>query len=143
MPRRIPENVRVKISKLYDNGGGMSLSEISKQTGVSYSSVYGMTRLRQRTNSERGRYFKSRTEYDDWRARQRAEKNKEFSTLLKYRLNELGKNQSWLAEQLGVTRQAVSLYTQGKLISRGEKFNKLLKILNINGKRKSIENMIK
>ena len=51
MPKRIPEETRKEIGRLYDNGRGISPAEIARQTGVSYASVYGMTKARQRMNS--------------------------------------------------------------------------------------------
>jgi len=44
MPKRIPEETREEISRLYDNGRGLSPAEIARQIGVSYASVYGMRR---------------------------------------------------------------------------------------------------
>lgn len=132
MSKRIPDEIRQEISRLYNNGKGLSPTEIARQTGVSYFSVYGMTRARQRINPDTGNPFESLTQYhehlarqrinpdtgkkfkslserQDYLARQRINKNKELSDLISSRLKELGQNQSWLAEQLGVSRQAVSL----------------------------------
>ncbi len=51
------------------------------------------------------------------------------------KLEELGRNQSWLAEQLGVSGQTVSQYIQGKSIPSEKIRNKLSSVLKI-GKRK-------
>ncbi|MEK6922191.1 MAG: hypothetical protein AABX08_00135 [Nanoarchaeota archaeon] len=40
MPKRIPQEVRKEIRRLYDDGRGMSPMEIARLTGASYSSVY-------------------------------------------------------------------------------------------------------
>ena len=54
MTKRIPDESRKEIIRLYDNGSGLTPAEIARQTGVSYSSVYGLTRVRQRDNPETG-----------------------------------------------------------------------------------------
>ena len=48
MPKKIPPETKEEIIRLYDNGRGLNPLEIVRQTGVSYSSVYGLTRARQR-----------------------------------------------------------------------------------------------
>ena len=167
MPKRIPEEAREEISRLYDDGRGASPAEIARQVGVSYASVYGMTRARQRVNPETGEKYKSQTEYKDYQARQRVnpetgeqfksrteyEKNLarqrkerrgniELSDLIKTRLKELGKTQSWLAQQMGVSRQRVSHYANGVSIPQGEKLDKLLVALEIRDKPKSLDNLV-
>ena len=116
MRKRIPERAREEIIRLYDNGSGLSPAEIARQTGVSYSSVYGLTRIRQRVNPETGEPFESRNQYQEYTARQRVNRpeNQGLSDLIKKRLKELGRNQSWLSREIGVSRQAVSKYVQGK-----------------------------
>ena len=139
MRKRIPERAREEIIRLYDNGSGLSPAEIARQTGVSYSSVYGLTRIRQRVNPETGEPFESRNQYQEYTARQRVNpetgepfesrsqyqeytarqrvnrpENQGLSDLIKKRLKELGRNQSWLSREIGVSRQAVSKYVQGK-----------------------------
>src|SRR3989338_4000883 len=71
---------------------------------------------RQRTNPKTRKLFASRTEYNDYHERQRTSRpeNQELSDLIKKRLKELGRNQSWLAEEIEVTKQRVSQYEQGK-----------------------------
>ena len=54
MAKRIPEETRVEIIRLYDQGRGLSSAKIARQTKVSYSSVYGLTRARQKINPETG-----------------------------------------------------------------------------------------
>src|SRR3989344_2138776 len=157
MSRRITDEQGEEARRLYDTG--LKPSEIAMQTGISYSSVYGLTKVRQRVNPETGEKFKSYGDYQDYLARQRVNpeteekfksygdnqdylarqrvnQNKEQSDLIRGRLEEMGKNQSWLAEQLGVSKQAVSLYIQGKSKPRGERLDKLLRVLNINNREK-------
>src|SRR3989338_3692446 len=142
MSRRITDEQREEARRLYDTG--LKTSEIGMQTGISYSSVYGLTKGRQRGNPEKGEKFKSYVDNQDYLARQRVNQNKEQSDLIRGRLEEMGKNQSWLAEQLGVSKQAVSLYIQGKSKPRGERLDKLLRVLNINNreKPKSIDDLV-
>ena len=225
MPKRIPDEVRDEINRLYDAGRGMSPKEIARRIGVPYSSVYGMTRARQRTNPETGKPFESRGEYAAYQARQRTnpktgkpfeslgeyaayqarqrtnpetgkpfesrgeyeayqarqrtnpetgkpfesrgelqayqarqrtnpetgkpfeslgelqayqarqrskkERNRELSDFVKKRLKWMGLNQSWLAEEMDVSREAVRLYVTGKSIPRGENLRKLLLALDV------------
>ena len=167
MPKRIPQEIREEIQRLYDDGKGVSPAEITRQTGVSYASVYGMTKARQRINPETGEQFKSRGEYEehlarqrinpetgeqfkslserqDYLARQRKERrgNRELSDLIKTRLKELGKNQSWLAQQIGVSRKAVNFYAKGVSIPQGENLDKLLIALKIRDKPKSLDDLV-
>ena len=186
MPR-IPKETREEIIRLYNNGDGLPPAEIGRQTGIPYSSVYGLTIARQRinpetgekfeslkqyqeytamqnvnpdtgeffeslsqyqkyaarqrinpetgepfksrsqyleckakqtTNPETGEPFKSRSQYQEYLARQRAKrpKNKALSNLIKKRLNDLGKNQSWLAIKMETAIPTVSRYIRGRSI---------------------------
>ncbi|MEK6861039.1 MAG: hypothetical protein AABY07_03630, partial [Nanoarchaeota archaeon] len=70
MPR-ISKKVREEINRLYNNGEGLSLAEIARQTMVSYSSVYLMTSVRQRINPETGQGFASYAEYQEHLVKQK------------------------------------------------------------------------
>ena len=144
MPKRIPQETREEIQRLYDDGRGISSAKIARQTGVSYASVYGMTKVRQRINPETGEQFKSQTEYLEYLVRQRKERkrNRELSDLVKTRLRKLGKTQSWLAQQLGVSKQAVNSYANSVSISQGENLNKLFVALEISDKPKSLDDLV-
>ena len=156
MPRRIPDETRKEIIRLYDNGSGLSPAEIARQTDISYSSVYGLTRARQRVNPETGQPFESQSQYQEYTTRQRVNpetgqpfesqsqyqeyttrqrvnrpQNQGLSDLIKRRLKELGKNQSWLAEEIGVTRQAVSLYVKGRTTPTNDLLQKLYSSLDV------------
>ena len=65
--------------------------------------------------------------------RQRVNKpeNQELSNLIRRRLKEIGKNESWLAEEIGVTRQAVSLYVRGRSIPTDGLLQKLYSSLDV------------
>ncbi len=133
MPRRIPDEKREEIIRLYDNGGGMSPAEIARQTGVSYSSVYGLTKVRQRVNPETGEPFESKSQYQEYTARQRVNRpeNQGLSDLINRRLKELRRNQAWLAEEMGVTRQAVSLYVKGRSTPTNDLLQRLYSSLDV------------
>lgn len=116
------------------------MADIARQVGVSSSSVYGLTRAHQRGFASDYKYqeylaqqngFASRYEYVEHLSQQRSKRkrNRQLRGLVRKRLREIGKNQSWLAEELGVSRQAVSLYVQGKSIPRGKTLGRLLDII--------------
>ena len=179
MPKRISNETKEEIMKLYDNGSGLSPIEIARQTGVSYPSVYGLTRVRQRVNPETGQPFESQTQYRDYNTRQRVNpetgqpfesqtqyrdynarqrvnpetgqpfesrsqyqdyrerqkvnrpENQGLGGLIRRRLKNLGKNQSWLAEEIGVTRQSVSLYVKGRSVPKDDLLQKLYSSLDV------------
>ncbi|MDP3727934.1 MAG: helix-turn-helix transcriptional regulator, partial [bacterium] len=88
---------------------------------------------KQRTNPETGKKFASLTEYQNYHSKQRMKRpeNQELSDLVKRRLKELGKNQSWLAEELGISRQVISYYVKGKSIPKGDILEKLYSSLDV------------
>ena len=156
MAKRIPEETIGKIIRLYDNGNGLSLIEISRQTKVSYLSVYGLTRVRQRVNPETGEPFESLSQYQEHIARQRVNpetgnlfessnqyhkytakqridrpKNQGLSDLIKERLKQLRKNQSWLATEMGITKQAVSLYVKRRSFPTNDLLQQLYSSLEV------------
>src|SRR3989344_3468177 len=225
MPKKIPPETKEEIIRLYDNGRGLNPLEIVRQTGVSYSSVYGLTRARQRINPETGQPFESLSQYEEYRARQRINpetrqlfesksqydeyrarqkinpetgqhfesksqlldyharqrinpetgqpfeslsqlldyqarqrinpetgqlfeslsqlldyqarqlvdraENKGLSVLIRTRLKELGKNQSWLAGEMGITHQAVSKYVQGTSVPTRDLLKRLYSSLDV------------
>ena len=85
MVKRIPEETREEIMRLYDDGNGLSPTEIVKRTEMPYSSVYGLTRARQRINPETGQPFESLTKLRGYQARQRInpETGQPFESLTK------------------------------------------------------------
>lgn len=111
----------------------LSVAEIARRANVSYLTAYGYTRLKERNNPETGKLFESLSEYQEYLARQRQGKpeNQELSDFIPRKLGELRKNQSWLAEKMGVTRKCVSLYTHGKLIPSEEALGRLFSALQV------------
>jgi len=140
MPKRISEEIINLIERLYRDN--VSYTEIAKTAGVSIGTVYSYTKIRERgfkSSSDyreylaRERGFKSLSEYQEHLARERMNlpKNKKLSKLLKKKLKELGKNQSWLGEQIDVSRQMVSFYVAGKSIPNEVSLIKILTALKI------------
>ncbi len=85
--------------------------KLARQHGYSSLSEY---------NKEREKQRKQRAEYQD------------LSKLIREKLEELGKNQRWLAKELGITPQAVNLYVYGKAFPNEKILKKLDRILLIN-----------
>lgn len=90
------------------------------------------------------RGFDSLQEYKKHRVKERQKrlKNKELSNLIDKRLEERGKPHHWLAEKLGISREAVRQYARGKSVPKKENLRKILSILEINNEtlEKSISN---
>ena len=88
--------------------------------------------------------FKNLSKYREHLAVKRSQRhtNKELSDLIKYSLKKLGKNQTWLAEQIGVTRQTVSSYIHGKNIPLEETLSLLFSTLEIKRKPKSLDELV-
>src|SRR3989339_1839 len=105
------------------------------ETGKLFASQneYNDYHIRQRTNPKTRKLFESRTEYNDYHERQRTSRpeNQELSDLIKKRLKELGRNQSWLAEEIEVTKQRVSQYVQGKSFPKEDVLQKLYSSLEV------------
>lgn len=132
MRRKLSPETIETVQKLRDKG--LSLEEIAKQVGISQSTAYALSVLRQKgfnsyteyqnylakekKNPLTGEYFESFSEYENYRSKERKlkETNQNYSCFIKRRLENFSKNQTWLASQIGVTRAAVSLYTQGKIM---------------------------
>ena len=63
--------------------------------------------------------------------RQQQPKNRELSDLITQRLKKMRKNQSWLAEQLGISRQVVSLYIKGSITPNGDSLKRLFSVIQV------------
>ena len=131
MPSKIPYKTEQLIEKLYAKN--LSVAEIARRTNVSFETAYGYTRVRQRINPETKQPFKSLTEYEVYRARQRQQQpvNQQSSDVVKQRLAELGKTQRWLAQQLEITEGAVSRYISGRTTPRRSLQERLFEVLEL------------
>lgn len=126
MPRRVSNEAKRLIDSLFEKD--LSIAEIARIADVPYSTTYSYTRARQRINLETGKPFESYVQYKEHQTRRRRH---ELSDLVRRRLKELGKNQSWLAEKVGVSRAAVSLYATGRNIPCDDIFRKVCYALEV------------
>ena len=99
---------------------------LARQKGFESLSEYQENLVRQRG-------FESLSEYHEHLAKQRQKRpeNRELSDLIKRSLKKLGKNQSWLASQIKVSRESVSKYAQGKRTPNREKLKRLFSVLDV------------
>jgi DNA-binding XRE family transcriptional regulator len=166
MSRRISEKTKQLIRKLHNEG--LSIPEIARRASVSRPSVWGYSKAIERgftsyhsyqkyLTEQRGftsyhsyqkylteqRGFTSYHSYQKYLTEQRQKKsfNKELSNLIIKNLKRLEKNQSWLAKQIGVSREAVSKYTKGKYTPNKEILNKLCSTLKV--QYQTLENLLK
>lgn len=65
---------------------------------------------------------------------ERKKKNQKFANFIKQRLEEVGKNQSWLSRRIGVTKSSVSDYIHAKNFPNKKALGKLCFHLNISPK---------
>ena len=65
------------------------------------------------------------------RLSQRQPQNQSLRLLLKRRLEEMGRSQTWLSGQIDVTRNAISLYAQGKHFPREDILLKIFSTLEV------------
>ena len=140
MPRKISEETKQLMEELYNKG--LSVAEIARKVNVSYATVYGYTKVKQKGFASRTEYhehlakqkgFASYGEYRKYQAEQRQQKksNQKLSGMIKQSLEKLGRNQRWLAEQLRITEGAVSRYISGKTKPRKSLQDSLFRILDL------------
>ena len=79
------------------------------------------------------RGFATLHEYNEHLAQQRRQRteNQLFSSLLKGRLKEISKNQSWLAREIGISSAMVSNYINGKNVPTDKNFKKICQVLDL------------
>ena len=158
MAKRIPEIKKRVAYRLYEFGD-MKIKEIAEALGMSYSSAYGAVKLRDRVNPETGEKFESLSERQDYLARQRvnpetgekfesrtqyqehlARQNQEsvrgraFAEFVDMGLQGIGENVAWLAERVGVSRQMVYNWKNGKSVATGERLRRLFDVLGVSNK---------
>src|SRR3989339_638069 len=136
---RIKQRTNPETGKLFESRNEYNdyliRQRTNPETGKLFESLteYDDYHIRQRTNPKTRKLFASRTEYNDYHERQRTSRpeNQELSDLIKKRLKELGRNQSWLAEEIEVTKQRVSQYVQGKSFPKEDVLQKLYSSLEV------------
>ena len=141
MVQQIIKKQKDKISKLYAEG--LNAAEISRKLNIHYYIAYEHTHLADRNfNSKkdyescmiRKRGYKSLHDYrkDLFEKRQVAYREIGFGDIVGKKLEALEKNQSWLAEQLGVSRQMASFIVNNKAFPSIETLTKIVRILLTN-----------
>ena len=136
-----------RIKKIRENGF-KSYTEyqkhLARKNGFKSPYEYHKHLARKRVNPETGEPFKSYSEYNKHLARKRSEKEDsiEFGNLVRTRLRDLDRTQSWLSEQVKVSGATISFYANGKLIPQGENLNRLLLTLEIKDLPKGLENLV-
>ena len=71
MSKRISEEERNEIKRLYDNGNGFPPAEIAKRTGFDYHFIYRLTKLKQLCSPKTGKPFTSYYEYEKYLVKQK------------------------------------------------------------------------
>jgi len=125
------------------------LLDLALSQGYASQREYVNYQTRQKINPETGKEYASRSEYDEYLAKRRGFKsrreyreylakikqnkkqNKELSDLIRKKLKKTGKDQKDLAEEIGVSRQMVSIYLQGKSIPKNDILKKLSKAIEV------------
>ncbi|MEK6897309.1 MAG: helix-turn-helix domain-containing protein [Nanoarchaeota archaeon] len=120
------------ISQLMDYQARHRINPETKKAFASRSQLMDY-RARQRINPETGQAFESRSQYQEhlYKQGQKRLENKKLSSLIKRGLEELKKNQSWLARKMGVSRESASMYTRGKSIPNKERLERLFSALDV------------
>lgn len=117
MRKRISEETKQRIKELHAQG--LPSTEVARMTGVSYftarATKMGGAGVYQNMLAKlngHGSFAKYQREIRRRRTI-REPRAEGFSRLLEEELRRLGRNQSWLAKELDVTRQAISDYMHG------------------------------
>ena len=139
MPRRIRQRVNPETGQSFKSRGQLmdyqARQRVNPETGLPFESLSQLMdyQARQRVNPETGLPFESLSQYQEYTARQRTNRpeNQRLSKLIQKRLKELGKNQSWLAEKMGVTHQTVSLYVKGRSTPTDDLLKRLYSSLDV------------
>lgn len=115
---------------------------IAKEMNISYQTAMLLTTMREKGFKNSTEYqehlaqqkgFKNLTEYDKHLAQERSTRkvNRKLSNLVQTKLKEMGRNQSWLAIELGVDRQMVSRYIHGRSVPIPETAQRLFSVLGL------------
>ena len=138
MTKKISRKKREKIWELHNQG--ISQGKIAKELKISLTAAWGYSKAREKgfdSFYDYGKYrvlkrgYGSKREYERnlEKERQKKKMNRELSTLINKRLNELGKNNFWLAGQIGVSRQMVDMYMKGKSYPKKAVYDRIEKAL--------------
>lgn len=138
---KIDEQVQLAIKVMYERVN--NYNEVSEHFGVAPSTVWSFVnywgdykklrelRREQRATLAQKSGCKSYAEYTRKKAEKRQKRNKILSRLIKDTLREKGVEQNWLADFIGVTKQAVSNIILGKNRLGREKLPRLANALGL------------
>ncbi len=118
----ISEYNTLEVAELYAQG--MTPQQIAEVTGHPITQVYLYHRALKKG-------FPSLWEYRKHldALRQQKPENQALVGFIRGKLEELGESQGWLARQMGIHRQLVSLYAQGKTLPNNETLARMFSIL--------------
>jgi hypothetical protein len=109
--------------------------KLNPETGLPFKSSgqYNSYLVAHRKNPETGFLFETMGQYITYIQNRRLSdpSNAELGNLVKRKLLELQKSQSWLSKQLGVSRQAVSGYIQGRYAPSVEVLENLSSVISV------------
>ena len=153
MQKKITEETKVSIKQYYNQG--LSLAEVARRTKVPRTTVYNYTRGLEKAQSlgydtytaYRNHVIREKG-YASWRAymrglesqHQQQQLYQESARMIMQALRRMNKTQKWLAEQLRVNKNAVTLYVQGKTLPNKEHRKKLCDVLQLDENR--LENIV-
>ncbi len=140
MQNKIAAKTKTLIQKL--DVIGLTRSEIVNLTGVSHSSIYGLTRLKEKGYQSCSQYleylahqkgYKTRGDYQKELAKKRKDnpKNKELSDLIRRRLKELKKSRKELAEEIKISERSIDNYLSSHSIPSPRNLKKLFQALKL------------
>ena len=141
MSRSVSEKTRELMLNLFYEEG-YTIHDIAEILHIAPITVYGNIRAEElglQSYYEFGKYlakkrgFISPHAYNKHiqRKRQRRLEYQEMSRMIRSGLMGIEQNQSWLAERIGRTKQAVSLYVQAKCVPDDETFKKICSALKL------------
>ncbi|HUS51301.1 MAG TPA: helix-turn-helix transcriptional regulator [Candidatus Paceibacterota bacterium] len=135
MVNRTPEAKIRRVQRLYNNGEGLSVAEISRKTRVPYSTVYDYTRLLERGFSSKDEYLRYLNKYRTCRGGKKTiEARKRFGYLVREKREGIKISQYQAAKKVGVSREAWRHYERREYIPRGANFLRLCEFLDIEKK---------
>lgn len=140
MAQQITQKQKDNISYLHKKG--LNAAEISRELNIPYYRAYEHTYLANRNFNSKKDYescmikirgYKSLYDYrkDLFEKRQTIYREIGFGDIVGKKLEALERNQSWLAEQVGISRQMASFIVNNKAFPSIETLTKIVSILLI------------
>lgn len=107
---------------------GVDLEDFIRLFGLDKGKSVGMEH---RDKKAREKGYASNAEYNKIMTEAKKERNRPISTLIKSSLDKKRKNQTWLANCIGVSKQSISDYIKGKIRPDPENLPALAEYLDI------------